>query len=112
MDPETNSSNNPLVSVEFRISRPCGRLSNSYVNRTGDLKRYYRVDQCNFDDDGNKEHILYYPTTFRQSEYTVSKENDLIDTIKANVPSFSEGALKWNSYYLYYRPYSHWSSKC
>ncbi|TNV79809.1 hypothetical protein FGO68_gene15453 [Halteria grandinella] len=111
--PDTaNSSNNPLVTIEFRLSRPCGLLRDSYVNRNKEIDEYYNVQQCNFQYNGSHEHVLYYPTKFKEVEYKVYKQNDYLGRIDDMVPNFKAKNLFNNSYSLYYRPYSNWSPKC
>lgn len=76
------SSYNPLVTIEFRLSRPCGILHDSYAARDKKMNDYYSVDFCNFKNTkGNKEHPLYYPTGLKQNEYEVYKQNDLLEDI-------------------------------
>ncbi|TNV79681.1 hypothetical protein FGO68_gene14895 [Halteria grandinella] len=63
--PDTaNASNNPLVTIEFRLSRPCGRLRDSYVSRNKEIGEYYNVKQCNYYQNHSQEHELYYPSSF------------------------------------------------
>ncbi|TNV79281.1 hypothetical protein FGO68_gene15262 [Halteria grandinella] len=110
-----NVSNNPLVTIEFRLSRPCGRLRDSYVNRTNDFPSFYKVKSCNFElqTDSPQEHILYYPTSLKFKEMEVYQRNqDLLKKLQEKVPYFNVRSLSTDYYKLYYRPFAHWSAKC
>ncbi|TNV79333.1 hypothetical protein FGO68_gene17419 [Halteria grandinella] len=109
------ASNNPLVTIEFRLSRPCGRLRDSYVNRTYDYSDFYNVQSCNFElqTGSPQEHILYYPTSLQFKEIDVYQRNqDLLKKLYNKVPRFFSAILSTDYYKLYYRPFAHWSAEC
>jgi hypothetical protein len=45
-------------------------------------------------------------------ELEVYSANDVLNEIKSKVPNYSDGELNINSFSLYYKPYSLWTTKC
>ncbi len=63
---KSNNLNNPIVDLYIGISRPCGFRNQQYINRSVPVRSYYDVsdDLCDYNDQGSKEHSLYYPLSF------------------------------------------------
>lgn len=100
------------MTLQFLLSRPCGNLGDSYVSRTNDINVIYKINQCNYDKDGNNQHTLFYPTNMTQLELAVYRDNDFIKTIGDYVPNPNVDEFINNNYTLYYRPYSLWKTEC
>ena len=80
------------------MSRPCGMRGNNYVNRSIKVDAIYGAGLCNYNENGQKEHSLYYTAGFDEPEGNLYRQNNLYESIRKNVPDFSDEELTRNSY--------------
>jgi hypothetical protein len=69
-----------MVDLTIGLSRPCGKVKEDYNARKYDIIDLYKDNHaCSYSSpDGNKEHPLYFETGFKDEEYNVYSQNNLI----------------------------------
>ncbi|TNV79579.1 hypothetical protein FGO68_gene2465 [Halteria grandinella] len=108
----TQGTSSPIVNLLFLLSRPCAIEWQSYSRRQQEVHLIYKVDNCEFQENWSKEHLLYTSTKMREVEYSVYEENQLIKSIGEHVPHYAKEELMLNEYHIYYKTYSLWKSEC
>lgn len=83
------------------------------MKRPHKLHRIYKeeLDSCKFDMNG-KEHPMYEETGFHITEFDTYLQNRILNDIRDKVPDYNDADLRLNSYKLYSKPYSLWTSSC
>jgi hypothetical protein len=106
-----NSS--PIAELFISPSQPCRDRGQTYMQRESKIQDIYREEilSCKFKSN-EKSHTDFSKTGFFVKEFTVYSQNNLIDSIKSKVPKFSQSELELNSYFMFQKPYSMWSSSC
>ena len=108
-----NKSNEPLVSLRFGVSPPCGDGTPIAVRKIVISKLFESgLSQCYFSKDDSSIHPDYYSTGLTDTEYNVLNNAGLIEKIKSKVPDFSTELMSKSNYTLYAKSYATWSPKC